>query len=103
MRVQEDGEVGGGERGEDREEGRVVEPGAEAGRAEDDAAAVGEGREVGDLGQDGLRGGGEGEGGEEEEGFFVVGVVGWGGGAEGFEGGVDLGCEGAGCGGGEEV
>lgn len=50
VRVQEEGEMGGGEGGEDGEEGGVVEAGAETGGAEDHAAAVGEGLEVGNSG-----------------------------------------------------
>ncbi|EAQ89061.1 hypothetical protein CHGG_05680 [Chaetomium globosum CBS 148.51] len=67
VRVQEDGQRGGGQRAEDGEQGRVVESlvGGEPAGAEDDAAAVGEGGEVGDGGEDG-GGWGEVERGVEE-------------------------------------
>lgn len=48
VRVEEDDEACGGEGGPDGFEGFVVEPVAESARAEDDAAQVGEGADVGD-------------------------------------------------------
>jgi len=74
VRVQEDGEAGGGQRGEHGQQRRVVEPAAEPGGAEDDAAREREGREVRDRGEHGGGGGAEGERGEEEQPAWVQGA-----------------------------
>lgn len=62
VRVQEDEEGVGLEGSPDGIEGWVVETAGEASGSEDDAFDVGEGGEAGDFLDDGIRGGGEGEG-----------------------------------------
>lgn len=96
VRVDEEQQLRGLQRAPDGVQGRVVEAGAEARGADDDASAVPLFAQAGELVVDGWYGGGEGEGCEEGDAAVA-------GGGEVFEFGVDCGGPGWGVGGGEEV